>query len=343
MTAQPQQTATPPQTQSAQSDHERGDRPKDRDGQQRTQTLHAMTVDVEDYFHVAALAKAISPEDWEKWPSRVEANTDRLLELFDEKNIKASFFVLGWVADRHPGIVPKIAAAGHEIASHGYTHQLVYKQSPEVFRQESERSKKLLEDQCGQAVEGYRAASYSITRKSLWALDILAELGFTWDSSIFPVHHDNYGIPGSPKGPYQIVTEHGTLNELPLTTAQVAGLTLPAAGGGYFRQYPYRLSRYLFARAAKQAFSSRKSKAEVLRDGTAESSQIFYLHPWEVDPEQPRVEGISAFSKFRHYTNLSRCYDRLSKLIDDFSFGRVSDCFAAKSDLPQVRPADLAG
>lgn len=292
-------------------------------------TIHAMTVDVEDYFHVAALAKAIKPADWDKWPSRVEANTNKLLALFSEKNIKATFFVLGWVADRYPDIVKAIVAEGHEVASHGYTHQLVYSQTPQVFRQESERSKKLLEDQSGRAVEGYRAASYSITQKSLWALDILAELGFTWDSSIFPVHHDRYGIPGSPEEPYEIATANGLVKELPLTTAKFLGLTMPAAGGGYFRQYPYALSRYLFNKAAQAKTGG-------------QCSQIFYLHPWEIDPDQPKVEGISWFSQFRHYTNLDKCYDRLEHMIDDFQFGRVSDCFAQTKVLPRVSLDELA-
>ena len=306
-------------------------------------TVHAMTVDVEDYFHVAALAKAIKPEDWDNWPSRVERNTQRLLALFDEKKIKATFFVLGWVADRYPEIVKDIVAQGHELASHGYTHQLVYSQTPEVFRAESERSKKLLEDISGQQIEGYRAASYSITKKSLWALDILSELGFTWDSSIFPVHHDRYGIPGSPEQPYEIQTNEAIIKELPLTTAKVAGLTLPAAGGGYFRQYPYPLSRYLFKKAANKAIArADKHHSTQNRPTLSETSQIFYLHPWEIDPDQPKVGNISRFSRFRHYTNLDKCYTRLERMIDDFHFGRVSDCFQAAADLPRIKIDELA-
>ncbi len=291
-------------------------------GAERSLT-HAMTVDVEDYFHVAAFNKVIDPKDWDQWPSRVERNTDELLQLFNDANLKITFFILGWVAERHPELVQRIHNAGHEIASHGYSHQLIYKQTPDVFREETRRSKQILEDLTGAAVKGYRAASYSITRQSLWALDILADQGFTWDSSIFPTHHDNYGIPGSPEEPYTIITLSGaTLTEFPLTTAKVLGQSIPAAGGGYFRQYPYALSRWLFNRA-----SNNQAKP-----------QIFYLHPWEIDPDQPRVPGASWFSRFRHYTNLSRCKNRLEMLINDFPFGTLSDSLR---DAPITQVLDL--
>lgn len=277
---------------------------------ERSSVTHAMTVDVEDYYQVAAFFDAVKPEDWEKWPSRVEANTDRLLQLFDDVGIKITFFILGWVAERHPELVKRIHAQGHEIASHGYSHQLIYKQTPELFREETALSKRILEDLTGQPITGYRAASYSITRQSLWALDILAELGFTWDSSIFPTRHDNYGIPGSPEEPYRIVTSSGAeLVEFPLTTAKVMGQAVPAAGGGYFRQYPYALSRWLFEKAS---------------DG-GRKPQIFYLHPWEIDPDQPRIPNARWFSRFRHYTNLHRCLPRLERMLADFPFGTMSE------------------
>lgn len=277
---------------------------------ERSSVTHAMTVDVEDYYQVAAFFGVVKPEDWEQWPSRVEANTERLLRLFDEAGIKITFFILGWVAERHPELVQRIQAEGHEIASHGYSHQLIYNQTPEVFREETSRSKQILENITGTAVTGYRAASYSITRQSLWALDILAELGFTWDSSIFPTRHDNYGIPGSPEEPYRIITRSGReLTEFPLTTAKVMGQAVPAAGGGYFRQYPYALSRWLFQKAS---------------DG-GRKPQIFYLHPWEIDPDQPRIPNASWFSRFRHYTNLHRCLPRLERMIKDFPFGTMSE------------------
>lgn len=287
---------------------------------EKTPITHAMTIDVEDYFHVSAFENNIKPEDWDSLPCRVEQNTARLLQLFDDTNIKATFFVLGWVAERYPQIVRDIKAQGHEIASHGYSHRLVYKQTQQVFREETAKSKAILEDQSQSPILGYRAASYSITKQSLWALDILAELGFSWDSSIFPTHHDRYGIPGSPEQPYRITTTNGAeLIEFPLTTAKVLGQSIPAAGGGYFRQYPYALSRWLFERA-----SENQTKA-----------QIFYLHPWEIDPDQPRVEGASRFSRFRHYTNLHRCLPRLERMIADFKFGTVSESLAS-TDLSQI-------
>ena len=288
---------------------------------------HAMTVDVEDYYHVAAFAKVIDPASWEQWPSRVEANTRRLLALFEQHNIKITFFILGWVAERYPLLVRDIQAAGHEIASHGYSHQLIYRQTPEVFRAETAKSKQILEDISQSPITGYRAASYSITRKSLWALDILAELGFTWDSSIFPTRHDNYGIPGSPEEPYRITTHSGaSLVEFPLTTAKVLGQAVPAAGGGYFRQYPYALSRWLFNRAS---------------DNQAKP-QIFYLHPWEIDPDQPRIANASWFSNFRHYTNLKRCLPRLERMIQDFPFGTMSQSLGCTEIKREIHIDQLA-
>lgn len=269
-----------------------------------------MTIDVEDYYHVAAFGHVIEPATWGDWPSRVEANTDRLLELFERRQLKCTFFVLGWVAERFPALIRRIAAGGHEIASHGFSHQLVYRQSPETFREETRRSKRLLEDLVQQPVVGYRAASYSITRQSLWALDILADLGFEWDSSIFPIRHDNYGVPDSPRSPYIIALKSGRcLVEFPLTTARVWGLSVPAAGGGYFRQYPYALSRWLFERASE-------GQTKPL---------LFYLHPWEIDPDQPRVPGAGWKSRFRHYTNLHRCLPRLERLLNDFEFSSMGD------------------
>ncbi len=293
----------------------------------KTAITHAMTVDVEDYFHVAAFNQVINPDEWEKWPCRVEANTHKLLQLFADANIKITFFILGWVAERYPELVKTIHAQGHEIASHGYSHQLIYKQDPKVFFAETAKSKQILEDLAQVQVTGYRAASYSITRKSLWALDTLAELGFTWDSSIFPTRHDNYGIPGSPEEPYKIITTNGqVLTEFPLTTAKVFGQSVPAAGGGYFRQYPYALSRWLFERA-----SLNQTKP-----------QIFYLHPWEIDPDQPRVPNASWFSNFRHYTNLSRCLPRLERMIEDFQFGTISQSLGSAKVTKTLNIAELA-
>ena len=269
---------------------------------------NALTIDVEDYFQVAALAEAVDREDWSSMEYRVEKNTDQLLELLDRKDLRATFFTLGWVAERSPELVRRIQKAGHEVASHGYIHQLVYSQTPEVFREETRKSKSILEDITGQPITGYRAASYSITAQSRWALDILCEEGFEWDSSIFPVHHDRYGMPGTPHEPYRLKAPNGgELLEFPLSTCPIGSYRLPIAGGGYFRLYPYWLSRWGLGKInrAGQPF-------------------IFYLHPWEIDTGQPRLK-VSALSKFRHYNNLDKCMERLDKLTNDFRFGTVSD------------------
>ncbi len=270
---------------------------------------NALTVDVEDYFQVAALSESIRPEDWNQHELRVEQNTHRLLDMFDTAGVKATFFVLGWVAEAVPGLVREICARGHEVASHGYSHQLVYEQTPEVFRQETVRSKAILEDQAQRPIIGYRAASYSITKESLWALDILAEQGFVWDSSIFPVKHDRYGIPGAERWPHRLETPSGhELIEFPLTTLKIGPLNLPIAGGGYFRLYPYAFSRAGLARV---------NRAD-------EQPFIFYLHPWELDPGQPRIKA-SWKSRFRHYNNLDKCEGRLKQLLEDFEFDTVGN------------------
>jgi len=265
---------------------------------------NALTVDVEDYFQVSAFAKSVDQNEWDNFPLRVENNTRRLMDIFDEAQVKATFFVLGWVADRNRELVKEIAQRGHEVASHGYSHQLIYNQPPEVFREETLRSKQLLEDIIQVPVRGYRAASYSITKKSLWALDILADAGFKYDSSIFPVRHDRYGIPDAEEAPHILKTPAGnSLVEFPLSTAKVFKYKLPVAGGGYFRLYPYGLTR-----AGLRQVNSRKQPF------------IFYLHPWEIDPDQPAIKA-SLFSRFRHYNNLAKCESRLQRLVRDFEFG----------------------
>ena len=267
---------------------------------------NALTVDVEDYFQVSAFAKNIDQNDWDSHPLRVEKNTYRLMDMFDEAQVKATFFVLGWVAERNRGLIEEIAKRGHEVASHGYSHQLIYNQTPEVFREETIRSKALLEDIVQVPVRGYRAASYSITKNSLWALDILAETGFEYDSSIFPVRHDRYGIPDAEDVPHVIKTPKGhSLVEFPLSTAKIFNYKLPVAGGGYFRLYPYALT-----------------KAGLGQINRRNIPFIIYLHPWEIDADQPRLEA-SWFSQFRHYNNLDRCELRLQKLLRDFQFGTV--------------------
>ena len=269
---------------------------------------NALTVDVEDYFQVSAFADNIEQHEWDEHPLRVEDNTYKLLDLFDEYQVKATFFILGWVAERKRELVHEIARRGHEVACHGYSHQLIYNQTPEVFQQETVRAKSILEDIIQQPVRGYRAASYSITEKSLWALDILAESGFVYDSSIFPVRHDRYGMPDTPEHPYHLKTPAGhSIIEFPLSTAKILNYRLPVAGGGYFRLYPYWLSRMGLRQINRQ-----------------HKPFIFYLHPWEVDPEQPRISA-SWFSRFRHYNNLDKCEPRLRKLMTDFQFGTTWD------------------
>lgn len=277
-----------------------------------------MSVDVEDYFHVAALSEAISREDWDGMNARVDANTRRLLDLFDRSGTSATFFVLGWVAERHPALVREIFERGHEVACHGYSHKLVYEQTPEEFRAETRRSKTILEDLTGQAVEGYRAASYSITPQSLWALDVLCEEGFVYDSSIFPVRHDLYGMPGAKRFPHLLRTPDGAeIVEFPPSTARLLGQNLPAAGGGYFRLYPYALSRWLMRRVNR----------------TECQPTVFYLHPWEVDPDQPQVD-VGWRSRFRHYNNLKKCEARLGYLLSDFKFGTVKSVLESEGLIP---------
>lgn len=279
---------------------------------------NALTVDVEDYFHVAALASSISRDSWTSRESRVVGNTQRLLSLFEQFDVKGTFFVLGWVAEQYPRLVKDIAAGGHEIACHGFSHRLVYEQSREEFHEETLRSKRILEDIAGAPILGYRAASYSIVRESLWALDILAELGFVYDSSIFPVHHDRYGIPDAERVPHRMSTPNGkSIVEWPLATARILGVRLPVAGGGYFRLLPYWLSRWGLA-----SINRREQRPF-----------IFYLHPWEIDPAQPRVSA-SWLSQFRHYTNLEKCEERLRRLLAEFRFGTARDGLVQLGLLP---------
>jgi polysaccharide deacetylase family protein (PEP-CTERM system associated) len=288
-----------------------------------------MTVDVEDYFHVAALAQSIDRSQWSSMEYRAEQSTQRLLRVFERAGIKATFFVLGWVAKRSPQLVREIHRAGHEIASHGMSHKLVFDQTPEEFASETYESKALLEDITGERVLGYRASTYSITRRSLWALDILHEAGFAYDSSIFPIRHDTYGIPDAPVTPGRISTPKGaSILEFPMSTAPMLGLKIPVSGGGYFRLLPYWLTR-----------------RGLMTLNRLERPFIFYLHPWEVDPEQPRIRA-GWKSRLRHYTNLDRCEARLCRLIEEFRFAPVREVLrsqlfveAATNDLSTPRSA----
>jgi len=272
-------------------------------------TTNAFTVDVEDYFQVEAFSQVIDRATWDKFSCRVEKNTDSILELLDEADVKGTFFVLGWIARRYPNLIRRISDMGHEIASHGMSHQLIYKQDYNVFKQETTESKLLLEDISQQPVNGYRAATYSITNKSLWALDILCELGFKYDSSIFPILHDRYGIRDIRPEPHVLTTEkNNKIVEFPISVYKNRLFNLPISGGGYFRLYPYLFTKYMLKKL-------NNDKKEF----------IFYIHPWEIDNEQPRIRGIKRSTKFRHYNNIGRCRNRLEKLLRDFKFTTVSE------------------
>jgi polysaccharide deacetylase family protein (PEP-CTERM system associated) len=280
--------------------------------------VNAMSVDVEEYFHASALERVAPQAAWDTLPSRVEPTTRALLELFAAHDVRATFFILGWVADRHPALVRDIASAGHEIASHGYWHQIVYTLTPDAFRNDVRRSREVLQDLAGTPVTGYRAPSFSITRQSLWALDVLLEEGYTYDASVFPVRHDRYGIPDAPRHAYASVRDGGTIAEVPPSTVRVGGLNLAVAGGGYFRLLPYGWTR-----------------AGIGRVNTAEGRPaIFYLHPWEIDTEQPRLP-VGPATRLRHYGNLARTHGRLDRLLREFAFAPVADVLGAMGPLPR--------
>jgi len=290
---------------------------------------NAFTVDVEDYFHVAAFADQIAPEDWDQYECRVEANTHRILSLAARHNVRGTFFVLGWVADRYPDLVLDIQAAGHEIGCHSYWHQLIYEQGPERFRDDLVRARNLLQDITGDPIVMYRAPSFSITRKSMWALEILVEEGFAVDSSIYPVRHDRYGIPGASIKPHEVTTSSGSIIEFPGTVCTVSGMNVPIGGGGYFRLLPWWLMKGILNRVGQErAFN-------------------FYIHPWEVDPDQPRLSG-SWKSRFRHYQNLRTTERKLDELLGSFEFGTMSDTlravgFCSESSQPVSVDAMLVG
>ena len=270
---------------------------------------NAMTVDVEDYFQVSAFEPHLDRNQWDKHPCRVEANTQRILELFAAHNVRGTFFTLGWIAQRYPQLARKIVDDGHELASHGWEHARVGSQTPAVFREDVSRTRKLLEDISGQAVKGYRAASYSIGSGEAWAWNELAEAGYLYSSSIVPVRHDHYGIPDAPRFAFQVA--QGRLLEVPISTVALAGRNLNCGGGGWFRLFPYAFSRWALSRVNEL-------------EG---QSGIFYFHPWEIDPAQPRPEGLGLKTRFRHYLNLHRTYDRLEHLLRDFSWGRMDEIF----------------
>jgi len=273
-----------------------------------TQQCNIISVDVEDYFHVEAFAENVPRSAWQRYTSRVEANTRRILDVLDEYGVKGTFFILGWVADHHPGLVRQIVARGHEPACHSYWHRRVYELTPEAFRVDTLRAKNAIEQAAGVPVYGYRAPSFSITRESLWALELLAELGFRFDSSIFPINHDLYGMPHAHRGPFRVLTKAGPLVEFPLATFRLCrGVNMPVAGGGYLRILPDWYTKAGLRSAWREFLPV-----------------VTYVHPWELDPEQPRVK-TSLKSRLRHYTNLRKTESRLRKLLSLAPFTSFRD------------------
>ena len=270
--------------------------------------VNALTIDVEDYFQVSAFAPHIKRSEWNSRECRIERNVGRILEMLSNHHTKATFFTLGWIAERYPQLIRQIAEQGHEIASHGYGHERASDLTEDAFFTDIHLAKVILEDLCGSEVKGYRAPSFSIGAGNLWAFDCLARAGYRYSSSVYPIRHDHYGMPDSPRFAY---TVRPGLLEIPVTTLRALGRNLPSSGGGYFRLLPYALSRWMLKR---------------VNNGDQQPG-IFYFHPWEIDVAQPRVAGISSKTRFRHYVNISRMEGRLSQLLDDFKWGRMDEVF----------------
>lgn len=282
----------------------------------RPDIVNAMSVDIEEYFQVGAFERTIVRDDWDSLASRVEHNSQTVLDLYAEAGVKATFFTLGWVAERHPGLIRRIVAEGHELASHGYAHDRVHGMTPAAFRDDLRRSKAILEDAGGVAVIGYRAPSFSIGRANAWALEVLADEGYAYSSSVAPFGTDHYGWPGFPRFAHAPVPGSAML-EIPVTTARVGGRTVAAGGGGFFRLLPYAFSRWAIAQVNREA----------------RQPAVFYFHPWEVDPDQPRVAGAPAKSRFRHYTNLGVMASKLRRVLRDFRWDRMDRVYLAPTAL----------
>jgi polysaccharide deacetylase family protein (PEP-CTERM system associated) len=277
--------------------------------------VNALTIDVEDYFQVSAFARYIRRSDWDARECRVERNVGRILELLARHDTRATFFTLGWIAERYPQLVRAIVAGGHELASHGYGHERASDLTEAAFRDDVVRAKKLLEDIGGVAVQGYRAPSFSIGTANLWAFGTLEAAGYRYSSSIYPIRHDHYGMPDSPRFAYRV--SDGLL-EVPVTTVRLMNRNLPSSGGGYFRLLPYSVSRWLIRRVNRQDHEA----------------AVFYFHPWEIDTGQPRIAGIDSKTRFRHYVNIPRMEGRLQSLLADFRWGRMDDIFLHRSAQP---------
>ena len=289
---------------------------------------NALTIDVEDWFQVSAMAPYIRRADWDTRDCRVERNVDRLLQMLDAQHVQATFFTLGWVAERYPQLVRRIVAGGHELASHGYGHERVSDLDRAALREDLSRAKALLEDIGGVPVRGYRAPSFSIGHGNLWAFDTLLETGHAYSSSLYPIRHDHYGMPDAPRFAHR--RDNGLL-EVPVTTVRLGQRNLPSSGGGWFRLFPYAVSRWMIQRVNQQD----------------RQAAVFYMHPWEIDPDQPRVPGIDAKTRFRHYVNISRTEQRLQRLLRDFRWGRMDRIFldgdarhadTASGGVPNVAP-----
>ena len=269
---------------------------------------NALTIDVEDYFQVSAFAPHIKRSEWNTRECRIERNVTRILEMLAHDQTKATFFTLGWIAERYPQLIRQIADEGHEIASHGYGHERASDLTEDAFFSDIHRAKVILEDLCGSEVKGYRAPSFSIGAGNLWAFDCLARAGYRYSSSVYPIRHDHYGMPDSPRFAYSV---RPGLVEIPVTTLRALGRNLPSSGGGYFRLLPYALSRWMLNR---------------VNTGDQQPG-IFYFHPWEIDVAQPRIEGIGRKTRFRHYVNISRMEGKLAQLLEDFKWGRMDEVF----------------
>jgi polysaccharide deacetylase family protein (PEP-CTERM system associated) len=276
---------------------------------------NALTIDVEDYFQVSAFAPYIRRDDWDSRECRVEGNVARIMDMLAEREVKATFFTLGWIAERYPAMVRRLVEAGHEVASHGYGHERASDLDHAAFSQDVEHAKKLLEDLAGIEVRGYRAPSFSIGSGNLWAFDALARAGYRYSSSIYPIRHDHYGMPDSPRFAYRVGSG---LLEVPVTTLRLMNRNLPSSGGGYFRLLPYALSRWMLQRVNRED----------------REAAVFYFHPWEIDTGQPRIAGINARTRFRHYINIGRTEGRLRSLLRDFRWGRMDQIFLAGASAP---------
>ena len=288
--------------------------------------VNCLSFDIEEHFQVSAFASPMRRRHWEHFESRVEQNTFKILKQLSQKSVKATFFVLGWVAERHPGLVRAIDAEGHEIASHGYAHEVITAQTTASFREDVRKAKRILEDIVCKPVVGYRAPTFSITSETQWALSVLVEEGYRYDSSIFPVVHDRYGVPGASPWSYEIRTVSGPLQEIPPSTFNLLGVRVPVAGGGYFRLFPYPVLRWMLKRVEATGHPL-----------------VMYLHPWELDPQQPRMNG-SRLSQFRHYLNLAKTECRLAALLSDFRFAPIREVFRGVVAPNEARGmADMTG